>query len=231
MYLDLLRDMRRGMDDYANRVGQQPFLLTIAAPCVPDKIDLLRVREMDEVLDLWNLMAYDFSGSWDQTANFQANLYGSGLSANSAVQAFRKKGASEHKLVLGVPLYGRGFDGANGPGSQYHGVSPGEQEAGVYAYKNLPLQGSSEEFDRRAGAGFSFDRSQGRFITYESPESAHCKCDYIKKKHLAGVMFWELSGDAKGDRSLVECCAKALGPLDSTENHVNYPESVFDNAR
>ncbi|WFD35652.1 chitinase [Malassezia cuniculi] len=231
VYLELLRDLRRGIDEYAERVKQAPFLLTIAAPCVPSKIDVLRVREMDEVLDLWNLMAYDFSGSWDQCANHQANLHGGSISVDAAVSSFRSKGASPAKLVLGLPLYGRGFDGAKGPGSPYGGVSPGEQEGGVYSYRSLPHQGSSEEYDSRACAGFSYDPAHGRFITYESPASAKGKCDYVKHKGLAGVMFWELSGDAQGERSLVELSAKALRPLDSTENHVDYPESSFDNAR
>lgn len=230
-YVELLRGLRHALDEYAQRVSQPRFLLTIAAPCVPDKIDKLRISEMDEVLDLWNLMAYDFSGSWDERANHQARLKGSGLSAESAVQAFKRKGAAQHKIVLGLPLYGRGFDGASGPGSAYSGVSPGELEQGVYSYKSLPHDGASEEFDRSAGAGYSFDKSSGRFISYETPESAKAKCEYIKSKGLGGVMFWELSGDPRGERSLVARCADALQPLDRTENHVNFPESVFDNAR
>ena len=97
-YVELLRGLRHALDEYAQRVNQPRFLLTIAAPCVPDKIDKLRVSEMDEVLDLWNLMAYDFSGSWDERANHQANLKGGGLSAESAVQAFKRKGAAVELL-------------------------------------------------------------------------------------------------------------------------------------
>ena len=80
-------------------------------------------------------MAYDFSGGWDQLANPQANLYGEPLSAEQAVSFFSKHGAPAHKLVLGIPLYGRGFDGTQGPGTPHRGVSKGQWEAGVYDYK------------------------------------------------------------------------------------------------
>jgi chitinase len=36
------------------------FLLQIAAPCGPGNYHKLYVREMDQVVDFWNMMAYDF---------------------------------------------------------------------------------------------------------------------------------------------------------------------------
>jgi chitinase len=57
----------------------------IAAPCGPDNYQKLRVREMDASLDLWNLMSYDFSGSWDKVAGHQANLYGGPISADQVL--------------------------------------------------------------------------------------------------------------------------------------------------
>ena len=206
-YVDLLRETRAKLDEYAKRVGQDrsSFLLTIAAPCAPGKYEVLNIREMDQYLDFWNLMAYDFSGSWDSAANHQANLHGGELCVEACVRYYKKNGAPPHKLVLGVPLYGRGFDGAQGVGSAYRGTSKGKWEGGVYDYKDLPLQGAEEHLDSKRGAGYSFDKSQGQFITYESPASADVKADFIRKEGLRGAMFWELSGDAptSSDRSLV----------------------------
>ena len=207
VYVELLRELRQALDEYGSRATpQEPhYLLTIAAPCAPQKMETLDVRGMDQSLDFWNLMAYDFSGSWDSKANAQANLFGSELSADRAVQFFRKAGVHPSKLVLGVPLYGRGFNQTQGPGQPYGSVAPGSLEAGVYSYKELPLQGAQENFDARAGAGWSFDPSQGQLISYDTPASADAKAEYIQKQGLLGVMFWELSGDVPthSDRSLV----------------------------
>ncbi|KAI0081240.1 glycoside hydrolase [Panus rudis PR-1116 ss-1] len=82
-YVDLLRELRHGLDEHAKKKGANyKFLLTIAAPCGPDNYKKLHVAAMDQYLDLWNMMAYDFSGSWDKIANHQANLYGGPISVS-----------------------------------------------------------------------------------------------------------------------------------------------------
>lgn len=44
-------------------------------------------------------------------------------------------------------------------------------------------------------------------------------------------MFWELSTDRTGADSLVSVAAGALGSLDSTPNHISYPNSKWDNLK
>ena len=140
-YVEVLRELRTRLDEYGQRATpQQPhYLLTIAAPCAPQKYELLDMRGMDRSLDFWNLMAYDFSGSWDSQANHQANLYGSPLSVDAAVSYFLKHGVPAHKLVVGVPLYGRAFDRTNGPGTPHGGVPQGSSGEGTFHYRVRPL--------------------------------------------------------------------------------------------
>ncbi|WFD29673.1 hypothetical protein MSPP1_000683 [Malassezia sp. CBS 17886] len=235
LYVDLLSDLRGALDQYAQRTAPQDgrFLLTIAAPCSPGKYETLHIDKMDRYLDFWNLMAYDFSGGWDQTANNQANLYGRPFSGDAAVSYYSSRGVRKDKLVLGIPLYGRGFDGTQGAGTPYASVSKGSIEQGVYNYKELPRPGATEHFDQRAAAGSSYNAQERQFITYDTPASADCKTKYIRDRGLFGGMFWELSGDVPVDqeRSLVRRIADGLGRLDQSPNHIAFPESVFDNVR
>ncbi|TPR03800.1 TFIIH p62 subunit, N-terminal domain family protein [Aspergillus niger] len=98
-FVHLLRDVRRVLDEYsATHLGGKRLLLTIAAPCGPDNIQKLRIGDMDPYLDFWNLMCYDFSGSWDKCSGHMANVFHSG---RGEITPFCADGA--------VTMYLRGF--------------------------------------------------------------------------------------------------------------------------
>lgn len=81
-YVELLKELRHGLDRHAHRMGTNyvypltvsnlhsnffvrirnltPFLHQVAAPCGPSNYEKLHAREMDRYLTFWNLMAYDY---------------------------------------------------------------------------------------------------------------------------------------------------------------------------
>ncbi|KIY50369.1 glycoside hydrolase family 18 protein [Fistulina hepatica ATCC 64428] len=247
-YVALLAELRAGLDALAHTHGSGcRFLLTIAAPCGPDNYKKLHVREMDASLDFWNLMAYDFSGSWDSLANHQANLNGGPVSASAAVNWYAQF-VRRDKLVLGIPLYGRSFLNTDGPGKPFSGVGPGTWEKGVYDYRVLPLSGAHMFRDEGACASWSYDYTRREMVSFDSPEVAQWKGAWIAQQGLGGSMFWELSGDKGGERpamedsaslgkqyvdgpNLVSTVKQAMGTLDMSSNWLEYPNSKFDNLR
>jgi chitinase len=57
-YVQLLAELRQGLEQLAQQKGRNrgQYQLTIAAPCGADNMKVLRVKEMDQYLDFWNLM-------------------------------------------------------------------------------------------------------------------------------------------------------------------------------
>ncbi|EGN99833.1 glycoside hydrolase family 18 protein [Serpula lacrymans var. lacrymans S7.3] len=246
-YVDLLRELRIGLDRHAyNKSADYKFLLTIAAPCGPDNYQKLHVREMDQYLDFWNMMSYDFSGSWDQVANHQANVYGGSINASQAIFWYINNGVARHKVIMGIPLYGRSFANTEGPGTRFSGMGPGSWEQGVYDYRVLPLPNSYLFRDEQMFASWSYDYQKKEMVSFDSDEVAAWKGEFIRREGLGGSMFWELSGD-KGPpregmeggpgkdpvpgRSLVRVVKDAMGGLDWAPNWLRYEWSAFDNMR
>ncbi|KAF9098436.1 hypothetical protein BGX29_008219 [Mortierella sp. GBA35] len=236
-YVSLLRELRQAMDDYAAEKGDSiPYLLTGAMPCGESQYSLLRLSEMNQYMDRFYLMAYDLAGSWSDAAGHQSNLHGGNSNIHKAVQHFLGQGIPAHKVIMGMPIYGRAFQNTNGIGHPFEGIGQGTWEQGVYDYKHLPLPGAVEYFDADTVSSYSYDPVKRELITYDSPIVIDRKAEYIAHNRLGGAMFWESSSDHKGDheRSLVGAVSKGLrrhAPLDDSLNHLNFPTSIYENVR
>ncbi|CAE6537313.1 unnamed protein product [Rhizoctonia solani] len=230
----LLKETRHALDALAKKKGDNvPYQLSAAVPAGPQRQNL-KVKKMNKYLTYWNLMAYDYSGSWSNVSDYQANLYGgaySGVSTNASTEWYLKNGASKDKFVIGMPIYGRGFQKTNGIFQSFSGVGSGSWESGVYDYNALPLPGAVVHNDLSNISSYSYDPAKKELISYDTPIIIEKKCDWMSGQGLAGAMFWELSGDKNGTESLVWTAAKTMGKLDNTENHLNYPGSQFDNVK
>jgi chitinase len=237
----LLRETRQALDLAAlKRSGNMHFELSVACPAGPQNYELLRLFEMDRYLDFWNLMAYDYAGSWDSRAGHQANLYEdkrhpecTPFSTQKAVEYYVSSGVPREKIVLGMPLYGRAFQSTDGPGHSFSGTGEGSFEQGVWDFKVLPHAGAQEYHDREIGASWSHHAGTKTMVSYDTADVVKQKATYVKEKRLGGGMWWESSGDRKiGEGSLIETFVNGAGgreSLDKGQNCLEYPDSKYEN--
>lgn len=241
-FVALLTAVRRELDVYAqSHANGHHFELTVACPAGPQNFEKMDIRGMDKLLDFWNLMAYDYAGSWDRLSGHQANLYPSRdnpgatpFSTITAVEHYVKSGVAPNKLVVGMPLYGRAFENTGGLGQPFQGVGEGTWENGVFDYKKLPLAGAQEHYDSASAASYCYSSQQRKLVTYDTPGMAKIKTDFIQQRGLGGAMWWESSADKEGHESLITTVVESLGgnrSLLQQKNCIEYPQTKYDNLR
>ncbi|KAK4099145.1 glycoside hydrolase family 18 protein [Parathielavia hyrcaniae] len=244
-YVSLLAEVRSALDRYAQTVdASNPpphFELTVACPAGSHHYSKLDIGNMDRYLDFWNLMAYDYAGSWDSVAGHQANLFPGRTNAAStpfnteaAVQHYVAQGVAPSKIVMGMPLYGRAFEATEGLGQSYSGVGEGTWENGVHDYKKLPIEGAEVRMDDEAVATYCYHSGRKLLVSYDTVDMARRKAEFIKERGLGGGMWWESSADKEGPESLIGNVVDVLGgpsSLEWRENCINYPHTKYDNLR
>ncbi|KAL4953853.1 glycoside hydrolase superfamily [Aspergillus filifer] len=244
-FVELLKETRTELDRVARENNiKMRYELSIASPAGPDKYNKLHMKEMDNHLSFWNLMAYDYSGSWDSITGHNANLYPSLQNPSStpynthqAITDYLKAGIEPRKINLGMPLYGRAFKGTDGPGRSFENVGgEGSFEPGIWDYKVLPKEGAIVSEDEETVSSFSFDAAKKEVISFDNVAVVKHKAEYLMKGGLGGGMWWEASGDRPvgSGGSLIETLVDSvggIGKLEKSENHIGYPQSKYENLR
>lgn len=198
----LLKDIREALDVQGEKDNTH-YLLTIATGADQQYIDHTNLGEAHKHLDFINVMCYDFYQGWMFQTGHHANLHPSDkekYGGNSGVESIDRHieaGVPVHKLVLGIPFYGR----------QWKNVAPTEvplyasaNEGGYITpyweiLENLKSGKYEKMYDESAKASYLWNPTDHIFISWETPKEIELKSTYIKEKGLGGAMFWEYSLD------------------------------------
>lgn len=239
-YIDLMRELREMLDGLEAETGRT-YELTSAIGMGYDKIEDVDYGQATQYMDYIFAMTYDFYGGWNNVTGHQTALYcgehmsvgecdGTGLddegnprkgpayTADNGIQQLLAQGAPANKLVLGVAMYGRGWEGvtadkvtgdnpmtAQGTGKLTGTTAEGVWEAGIQDYKGmkatklgadgLGINGFEARYDEQAQAAYVWNPSKGTLVTYDSPKSVNAKGHYVRSLGLAGLFAWEIDAD------------------------------------
>jgi chitinase len=202
----LLKELRMRFNSEQRKLGRT-LLLSFAAGSSSDYIAHTELARVARYVDTVNLMAYDYyePGSEKISGN-HAPLYTDpadpkGVSADRSVQEFEQAGVPARKVVLGVPFYGHVW-GSVAPTD--HGLfQPGVPVPNAFAnYGNIVSSmighGYTRYWDAAASVPYLYSAEKREFVSYEDPQSLALKCAYVRRKGLAGIMFWDYTGDPTG---------------------------------
>ncbi|XP_054260069.1 probable chitinase 2 [Macrosteles quadrilineatus] len=168
------------------------------------------LRELNKYLDHVHLMCYDYHGKWDNTTGANAPLHSSiSEDVNTveySVNYMLRNGIEPHKLVLGLPMYGRTFktqspnsDKLGSPSLNAAFSGPYTREDGFMGFNEICTELSEPNstwkklWDEASLTPFAV--SEDKVIVYDDPQSLRHKVKFAMEKQLGGVMIWSLDID------------------------------------
>lgn len=226
----LLRDLRKRLDEQQQE-DKRSYRLTIATSLAGNTLtNRYRLADISREVDWINVMAYNMTGAWAPLTGHQAPLHANPdvphirETVATGISRYLELGVPSEKVVLGVPLYGRGFKGVpannNGLFQKHMGAcSQGSWQPGLFSYRDLcsgdrghhylNANGFDDCWDPHSEASFLYSEDTGIFITYPSSRSLHAKARYVSTQQLRGMMCWSLDSDTL-DHALVKAMYTGL---------------------
>lgn len=163
------------MHDLRQALGQNR-LLTIATVSHAKYIDFAKCIDK---LDFVNVMSYDMAGPDRHHAALHPSPISGSITTHQAIERHLQNGVPAHKLVMGMPFYGRGEE-------RFHGHRTGQP---------LP-PGIVERWSNESQVPYLATEAEGRFVYgYDDARSLAIKCQYVIDHHLRGAMYWEYADD------------------------------------
>ncbi|XP_063918544.1 acidic mammalian chitinase-like [Zophobas morio] len=201
-YIDLLSALKTAFEPNG-------YLLTVAVNSIPGEVGGYDIPKMSDILDVINVMTYDFHAPWGNTAE-NSPLYGGdnesqwnrdNRNADAAIRYWLDGGADPQKLAIGIAFYGHTYK-ISPENHDLDSSAEGPGDPGPYTNNTFSL-GYNEvcEFHPDGTVVFLDDMKvpylydDDFWIGYDNEESVTYKVQYAQEKNLAGVFIWSIDTD------------------------------------
>ncbi|NSS93212.1 bacterial Ig-like domain-containing protein [Enterococcus faecalis] len=233
-FVALLKQLREKMIR-AGKEDDQYYQLSIAVTANHQKMEFIAPKIVNEYVDSFNVMTYDFRGGFDSETGHHAPLYSTStdkdkkFNVSSAMEEYHKVfGIPKNKLMVGMSYYSRGFANVSkaGIGIPSKGTPNGgswddpAQLAGLkpwWQLKDYEKQAKDENvkhlsyyWDKEAQAPYIYDAQKKELYTYDNIESISKKVNYTIDNGYGGAIIWELAHDTPETDELGSLVANIL---------------------
>lgn len=217
-YTLLLKELRQRLDKEGTKLGHH-LITSSATGATQIWLDHTDMGQASKYLDSVNMMCYDWYNRVEKNTGHDSPLYTNpadpkAISIDQAVKMNLAAGVPAHKIVIGVPFYGRKWIGVE---STNHGlfqpIPPTATPQNEPAYSDIaPLvnaQGYVRYWDSVSQTPYLYNAETKTFITYNDAEAELARTKYVRDHHLGGIMFWQYAHDP--DNVLLEAIDRGLG--------------------
>ncbi|XP_046581952.1 chitinase-3-like protein 1 [Haliotis rubra] len=212
----LCKELKDAFITESQQAGREPLLLTAAVPASRYKGEVgYDVPALNNYLDFFSIMTYDFHGGWENKVGQNSPLSASPiedgddkyLNIREAIQWWHRAGVPKHKLVVGLASYGRSFQltsssyGLGAPAAK--GIpGPYTREGGFWAYYEICMEIDNDYNGAHRGTVY-YDTDQevpfyvkdNFWVGYDNERSIKAKTKWMKESNLGGFMVWSLALD------------------------------------
>jgi GH18 family chitinase len=204
----LLQEIRTAIDTYGASVSK-PMLLTIAVGASPENMGHVEWDNIIPIVDIINVMSYDFFGSWDPVSNHNAPLFAPQTGnpdfnvSSAVINLLTVHNVPAGKIVVGFAFYGRSFITQGAPGLFVSG--PGQldlitfaDDLGTPLYYNVLKQQHLFDYhwDNIAKVPYLTGKSGlNTFVSFDDTVSIRHKAEFVVENNLRGGIIWEITGD------------------------------------
>lgn len=204
----LLQELREKLDSLETELDKE-LLLTIAVGASPENMENVQWSSVAELVDIINLMSYDYFGAWDNMTNHNAPLY-QPASGNpefntdaSLTRLIDQYNVPPSKIALGIGFYGRSVQTIGEPALHVpsNGIPdtetfPVDQGSPLYYSIVNALPAFDYHWDDLAQVPFLTGvNGLNTFVSFDDTLSVALKAEYALDYNLRGVIIWELTGD------------------------------------
>lgn len=194
--------------------------VSIAVSADPNKIMDGKIEKYVDYVDYYNVMSYDFVGSFSRELGHHTNLriskLNKGLSVEQAVNKAKEVGIPNEKINIGYASYSRNlrdveitsFDPLEGTIGSRQSPVIGTFESNVIEWYDMLANylhydgnrlygknGYCLYHDSAADADYLYSNKTKIFISLDTPRSVYAKAQYVKEHNLHGMLQWMIEYD------------------------------------